>query len=120
MKGERQMKYVKAIYETEKGLPAGLFHGNSTLSKDKKTLYLFYHDIPVDQICIKGICSEAKRVTVLDSGASLPFRVNGGLNEKPGLLWINFTQEHVNKVCTVLKVEFDEPIRLYLGKSGGI
>ena len=118
--GEWVNTHGEAIYGTERGLPAGLFHGNSTLSKDKKTLYLFYHDIPVDQICIKGICSEAKRVTVLDSGASLPFRVNGGLNEKPGLLWINFTKEHVNKVCTVLKVEFDEPIRLYLGKSGGI
>jgi len=48
------------------------------------------------------------------------FRVNGGLGDKPGLLWIKSTRENINSVCTVFKVEFDESIDIYIGKGGGI
>lgn len=118
--GEWISTHSEAIYGTRRGLPAGLFHGNSTLSEDRKTLYLFYHDIPVDEICIKGIRSVPKKISVLDSGAEISFRVNGGLHDKPGLLWIKLAKENVNNVCTVLKVEFDETIDIYMGQGGGI
>ena len=48
-----------------------------------------------------------KKITVLEIGEEVVFRVNGGMYEKPGLLWMNLAKENINMICTVLKVEFN-------------
>ena len=50
----------EAIYETVRGLPLGHYYGPSTLSEDKKTLYLFYFEKPIDEIQIKGLVTPVK------------------------------------------------------------
>ncbi|RYG22512.1 alpha-L-fucosidase, partial [bacterium] len=46
--GEWIRPNAEAIYGTVAGLPAGLFYGASTFSKDRRTLYLFVFDMPMD------------------------------------------------------------------------
>ncbi|WP_449398324.1 hypothetical protein [Chryseobacterium wanjuense] len=39
-------KHAEALFETEKGLPDGHFSGNTVLSKDRQTLYVFVEGMP--------------------------------------------------------------------------
>ncbi len=112
-------KHEQAVYGTVAGLPPGLFYGASTLAKDQKTLYLFFFDKPIDQIAVKGLLSDVKRVTVLGSGTELTHSKIGGLGETPGMVWINVPQDVVDDNATVVKVEFDEPMRIYTGVGRG-
>lgn len=61
-----------------------------------------------------------KKITVLEIGEEVEFRVNGGMYEKQGHLWIKSAKENINRICTVLKVEFDATIDVFMCKSGGI
>lgn len=110
--GEWTHRYAEAIYPTEKGLDPAYFQGGSTLSKDKKTLYLFVYDRPQEQVMLNGIRSRATRITSMVNGQELTSRVIGGapwLN-LPGSLWINLPAEACDPVCTVLKLEYDSEI----------
>ncbi len=112
-------KHEEAVYGTVAGLPPGLFYGASTLAKDKTTLYLFFFDKPVDQIAVKGLLSDVKRVSVLGNGTDLTHSKIGGLGETPGMVWIDVPQDVVDENATVVKVEFDEPMRIYTGVGRG-
>jgi alpha-L-fucosidase len=108
-------KHSEAIYGTLAGLPAGMFYGASTASKDRKTLYLFFFDKPLDQIAVKGLLSPVERVTVVGSGRELKHTKIGGLGETPGIVWIDVPEEVVDPSATVLRLEFAEPLRIYSG-----
>lgn len=108
---------AEAIYGTKAGLPAGLFYGASTLSKDDRTLYLMFFDRPLDQIAVKGLRTPVKRVTALKDGTELKSKRIGGLGETPGVLWIDVPDDVVDPLATVLKLEFVRPIDLYLGRG---
>jgi alpha-L-fucosidase len=110
-------KHEEAIYGTEAGLPAGLFYGASTFSKDRKTLYLFFFDRPFDQIAVKGLRTPVKHATVLGNGRELTHTKIGGLGETPGIDWIDIPADVVDDNATVVKLEFDSPVELYLGKG---
>ena len=77
----------EAIYGTVAGLPPGLFYGASTMAKDRKSLYLFFFDKPFDQIAVKGLLSDARRITVVGTGTELKWTKIGGLGETPGIVW---------------------------------
>ena len=67
--GKWSKKHDSAIYSTKKGIPYDHFYGPSTLSKDKKTLFLFLRDIPKDnQIILKGISNKINRAYVVGNG----------------------------------------------------
>jgi alpha-L-fucosidase len=108
-------KHDEAIYGTQAGLPAGLFYGASTISKDRKSLYLFFFDRPFDQIAVKGLLSDIKRASVLSSGSALKHTKIGGLGETPGVVWIDIPAAEVDENATVVKLEFEEPVRIYTG-----
>ena len=110
----------EAIYGTERGLPGGCFFGNSTFSRDGKILYLFYYDIPMDELAVKGIRNNIRRITVLGKGAELTFYKQGGFLDMPGIVWFRLPKELCNDYCTVIKIEFDEPADIYIGQGGGI
>lgn len=107
----------KAVYDTEKGLDYSHYLGGSTLSADKKTLYLFVYDKPSEFICVKGIKTAVKRVTVLHSGQELTWRYTGALpwSGIPGTLWINGDEIRMHPMAAVLKVELDGEISYNLG-----
>jgi len=109
---------AEAIYDTIAGLPAGLFYGASTFSKDRKTLYIFVFDMPIDQIAVKGLKVKPTRVSTLEVGDTLTSNMIGGLGETPGILWIDVPKT-VNPNATVLKLEFDAPVEPYVGKGRG-
>ncbi len=110
----------EAIYDTKRGLPAGHFLGSSTISEDNKNVYLFYYDLPIDEICVKGIRNDIKKITVLQNNTELEYYKLGGFAEVPGMLWIKLPQQVCNKVCTVIKIELDGELDLYVGEGGGI
>ncbi len=110
--------HAEAIYGTVAGLPAGLFYGASTFSKDRKTLYLFVFDMPIDQVAVKGLRTKPTRISCLDGGEELTANMIGGLGETPGILWIDVPKT-VNSNATVLKLEFDAPVEPYVGKGRG-
>jgi alpha-L-fucosidase len=106
----------EALFGNRAGLPAGLFYGQSTVSTDKLTLYLIAFDPPVDQIAIKGIRSKIKRISTL-TGVELNYQSHGGAawNKIPGVLWIDIPPEHTHPMGTVVKIEFEDPLDIYMG-----
>lgn len=113
--GEWTGKYYEAVYPTGRGLDPAYFMGGSTLSADKKTLYLFPFDVSTGRIMTKGIRNHnLKRVSSMTSGRELNYRMIGGapwLN-MPGCLWIDMQDEDIDDVCSVVKLEFDSEIDL--------
>ena len=112
----------EAVYETVAGLPFGHYAHASTLSKDRKTLYLFYPDVPQEAIPVKGIYNDIKKISILKSGKELTFKKIGGAPwmDIPGVLWIDLLPEDADENTTVIKIEMEEPIRLYRGSGQAI
>ena len=112
--GQWTGKYAEAIYPTVAGLNPAYFLGGSTLSEDNKTLYLFAYDCGNGQIMLNGIHNKVKRITALSNGKELTHKVLGGAwwINIPGSIWIDIPEDAIDELCTVIKVEFDEPINL--------
>lgn len=105
-----------AVYGTVAGLPAGHHYGPSTLSADRRTLYLICFDTPRESIALRGLRTPVKRVSVVGPGTGLGHRIIGGLGEVPGVLWIDApTDADVDEYATVLAVELDGELDLYRG-----
>ena len=113
--GDWIRRHSEAVYGTIAGLPGGLFYGASTMNKAKDVLYLMIFDKPFDQIAVKGLLKPPAKVSVLSSGQMLTHKTIGGLGETPGMLWIDMPEEAIDANSTVIKLEFDHPIELYVG-----
>ncbi|WP_059046948.1 alpha-L-fucosidase [Paenibacillus rubinfantis] len=114
-------KHEEAVYGTVEGLMTRYWLGGSTLSKDRKTLYLFVYDDPKECVCLKGLCNPIQKITILHSGKELKYDIHGGVPwfNIPGTTWIDMTPEDCHEHVTVLKLEFAEPIEMY-GGSGAV
>ncbi|MCS3869632.1 alpha-L-fucosidase [Chryseobacterium ginsenosidimutans] len=111
-------KHAEALFETEKGLPNGHFSGNSVLSKDKKTLYLFVEGIPTGSIALKGIKNEIARIRIVGEGSMISHRIYNKLywSQIPGIIYIDVPKERLDKNMTVIAILLDKPIELYREK----
>lgn len=107
----------EAVYETVKGLNYNHYLGGSTLSEDGSVLYLFVYDRPLEYLCVKGIKTPVRRITVLHTGEELTWRYTGALpwSGIPGTLWIKADEMKLHFLTTVLKVELEGPITYNLG-----
>lgn len=107
----------EAVYEPGKGLDYSRYLGGSTISSDGKTVYLFVYDRPSEYVCVKGIKTPVKRVSVLHSGEELPWRYTGSLpwSGIPGTLWIRGDRMRLHPMVTVLKVELEGKITYNVG-----
>lgn len=113
-------RHAPAVYGTVAGLPAGHHYGPSTLSADRRTLYLTCFDAPRETVSVRGLRNAVRRVTVLGTGTALGHRVTGGLHEVPGVLWIDApTPAENDPYATVLAVELDGELDLYRGPGRG-
>jgi alpha-L-fucosidase len=113
-------KHAEAIYGSVAGLPAGLFYGSSTLSKDRETLYLHQFDIPREYVNARGIRNAVKRVTVLGTGEELAFKKAATMEWTgvPGDLEIQIPEGFVpDPDATVYKVELEGPLELLMTKG---
>ncbi|MGW7822335.1 alpha-L-fucosidase [Streptomyces puniciscabiei] len=116
--GEWIRGHAEAVYGTVRGLPAGHHYGPSTLSADRRTLYLTLFDIPRAEIGVRGLATAVRRVTVLGTGTELGHRVTGGLHEAVGVLWIDPpAAADLDPYATVLAVELDGELELYRGSG---
>ena len=82
---------------------------DSTISEDQETLYLIVYDNPLEAVCVKGLKTPVKRVTVLHSLEELDFTYTGALpwSGIPGTLWIWAQNMQLHPFATVLKVELE-------------
>ncbi|MEU9732804.1 alpha-L-fucosidase [Streptomyces sp. NPDC048002] len=111
-------RHSDAVHGTGRGMPAGHHYGPSTLSADRRTLYLILFDAPRAEIGVRGLIGGVRRVTVVGSGRELPHRIVGGLHETPGVLWIDPpAAADLDPCATVLAVELDQELRVYRGSG---
>ncbi|WJH32621.1 alpha-L-fucosidase [Paenibacillus sp. CC-CFT747] len=113
--------HEEAVYETDEGIHTRYFLGGSTVSKDRKTLYLFVYDDPKESVCLKGLSNKINRITVLHSGKELKHAIHGGVPwfNIPGTTWIYMTPEDAHEHVSVLKLELDGELDMY-GGSGAV
>lgn len=111
--------HEEAVYGTVEGLMTRYWLGGSTLTKDRKTLYLFVYDDPKESVCLKGLCNPIRKITVLHSGKELKYEIHGGVPwfNIPGTTWIDLTSEDCHEQVTVLKLEFAEQVEMYGGNG---
>ncbi len=104
--------HEEAIYETSAGIPASCYGSGSVLSSDRRALYLFLYDQPSEFICVKGLRSSIKSISVLHSGQALKWNWTGGApwNGIPGTLWIKGDEIRMHDLATVIKLEFEDEL----------
>ena len=112
--GRWTKKHEEAIYGTEAGIRLGHFHGPTTLSRDKRTLYLFVEGRPNGPLLIKGLKNKVNRVYVVGDGTKLKFEVVGKQywSDHPGLLYIDLVDKALDKDVTVVAVMLDGEVEL--------
>ncbi len=115
-------KHEEAVYPTTAGLPFGHFYGPSTLSKDRKTLYLYLSDIPRGEIMVKGLYNKVKRARVVGTDYELTSHVMGGAAwvNIPGITYIKVPGNVLDETMTVIALDFDEELKIYHGPGQSI
>ena len=115
-------KHAEAIYGSQAGIPLDHFHGPSTLSPDRKTLYLFIDGKPSGEVLVKGLDNRVQRARVVGSSARVAHRVLGkhDWSKVPGLLYLDVPDEALDADMTVLALELDKPVALFREEAGAI
>lgn len=144
--GRWTSKHKEAIYGTKAGLPDGHFHGNSTISSDSMTIFLFVPAIGVDTtnqatrelnygtisttpvatsnlkvtVQLKGLMSDIQSITVLGTNTSVPYKVVGKIDWSyvPGTIYMDVPIAALDPEISVLKIQLKQPMKLYRGKGG--
>ncbi|TPE44113.1 alpha-L-fucosidase [Pontibacter mangrovi] len=104
--GRWTSKHEEAIYGTVAGIPAGHFYGSTTLSPDRKTLYLFVESRDVEAVRVQGLGSPIKSIKVVGSNASGKYEQQGNTTA------ITVPASAFDKDMTVLALGFEEPLKL--------
>ena len=127
--GRWTSKHAAAIYGTVAGLPYGHYHGNSTLSTDSTTLYLF---VPSPKgsnlngsalslpLYLKGLKSQPTAIELIGSKQSITSKEVGKISwsSVPGTLFLEIPISEMDPMISVVALHFKEPIQLYRGKGG--
>ncbi len=112
--GRWTKKHQEAIYGTRAGIDTDYYFGPSTLSKDKKTLYLFVEHTPNGPLVVKGLKNKVNRIRVVGNGTKLSQQIHNKAywSSKPGLLYIDLPKEALDKQVTVVALQLDGEIDL--------
>ncbi len=144
--GRWTTKHKEAIYGTKAGLPAGHFHGNSTISSDSMAIYLFLPAIGMDttnqatrelnygtistspvstsnlkvNVQLKGLMSDIESIKVLGTNSTVPFKIVGKIDWSyvPGTIYMNVPISSLDPEVSVIKIQLKNPVKLYRGKGG--
>ena len=116
------VKNAEALYKTTSGIPFGHYTGNTALSADKQTLYLFVEGTPTGPIAIKGLKNNISRIRVVGEGTMLSHEIYNKLywSKVPGIIYIDIPKDKLDRQLTVIAVLLDGPIDLYREKVGAI
>ncbi|MFI6905697.1 alpha-L-fucosidase [Nonomuraea sp. NPDC050394] len=104
---------AEAVYPTGRGLPPGHFNGASTVSADRRTLYLFVFDRPNEFVVLRGVRNKVTSVRVLGGAGELRHERFGGLHEVPGWEYVYLADSDLDPLCTVLEVRLDGELEVY-------
>lgn len=115
-------KNAEALYQTGKGIPYGHFEGNTAISADLKTLYLFVEGQPTGPISIKGLKNQISRIRIVGEGTMLDHAIYNKLywSKVPGIVYIDIPKDRLDKNLTVIAVLLDGTIDLYREKVSAI
>lgn len=108
-------KHAEAIYGTVGGIPKEHFYGPSTLSKDKKILYLFIKGDPKGEVVLRGLKNNINRIWVVGQGAKLQHQVLGKVywSQYPGIKYIKVPEHVLDENMTVIAVLLEGEVDLY-------
>ena len=108
-------KHAEAIHGSRAGIGLAHFHGPSTLSKDRKTLYLFVDGRPSGELLVKGLDNRVLRARVVGGDAKVGHRVLGkhDWSKVPGLLYLHLPDDAYDPDMTVVALELDGPVKLF-------
>ncbi len=125
--GAWNRRHGEAIFGTVAGLPPGYHYGPSTLSADRRTLYLFLFDAPRHGVVVKGIMSRVRRASILGaengSHPGRPLRFTQGppaVHGVPSPISIDVPARGLDRTCAVVKVELESALDLYAGAGSVI
>lgn len=102
--GRWTKKHSEAIYGTEKGISQKYFSGKSALSKDKKSLFLYFNDDQNGKLWLRNIASEIEKIKLVGEGISLKY------NKLENDIWIDYPKEKADKDVSVVRVDFKDEI----------
>lgn len=111
--GEWTGRHAEAVHGTVRGLPHGHFYGPSTLSADRRTLYLFLFDRPNEYVVLRGVRNGVASARVLGTGTVVRHERVGGLGDVPGWEYVHLTDDQLDPLCTVVALELDGELDLY-------
>ncbi len=121
-------KHAEAIYGTRAGLPYGHYHGNSTLSADKKTLYLFVNNVRPNgsvegvtvDLMLKGLMNKIVSAEVLGAEKPVNNKIVGKIswNYVPGTVFFKIPAHVLDQEITVIKIVLNSSLELYRGQGG--
>jgi alpha-L-fucosidase len=107
-------KNQEAIYGSQAGIPHDYYLGDSTLSKDGKTLYLFVDGKLGGAVLLKGLANRVLVARVVGNGTMLSSkRLGATLGSAPALLAIDVPDYALDPEVTVIALELDGPIKLF-------
>jgi len=112
-------KHGEAIYGTTAGIGLDHYAGASTLSKDRKTIYLFIDGQPSGDLLVKGLVNKVVRARVVGGGQPVAAKVVGKYDwaKQPGLLFLTVPRDAIDRDITVVALELDAPVQLYQEES---
>lgn len=112
--GRWTAKHKEAIYGSRPGIPTDYYYGPSTLSKDRKTLYLFLEHKPNGPIIVRGLNNKVNRIRVVGNGTKLTQQIHNKpyWSSKPGLLYIDVPPSVLDPQVTVIALQLDGELSL--------
>jgi alpha-L-fucosidase len=109
-------RHHESLHSVLPGLPPGHHYGPSTLSQDRRTLYLTFFGSPGEVVSVRGLRNAVVKARVLGTGAQLPVSQDLGLHEAPGTTWVTAPRgADLDPTATVVALELDGPLDLYTG-----
>lgn len=109
-------RHERAVLSSVRGLPHGHVAAPTTLSPDRRHLYIFLADLPRDEVVLRGASCPITEVRVVGPETTIPHDRIGGMGELGG--WDHLLLDGVrdaelmDPLCTVLDVEFAEPLQV--------
>jgi alpha-L-fucosidase len=112
----------EAVHGTLAGLPEGCCEHATTLSIDRKTVYVFVQGVPTGLVPLVGLRTAVRKVRVVGGASAaleLEHRRMGGAwwFNMPGVLWIDLPVAKCDPVCTVLAIELQGALDLCVGQG---
>ncbi len=103
-------KHHEAVFESTEGINTNHTCYPSTLSKDRKKLYLFVHDSSDGLLRVKGLDNNVKDVYVVGNSSGVKWEKEGETANKT--LYMKLPEDCYDSQITVVCIELNEEIKL--------